>query len=433
MLSILLFRRKLLVLLILLLLAGLFVLPEGYSKTPVKVRQDTLNFKAFRGLVIDAQTKSPVVFASVYLEGTNIGTITNSEGKFLIKAPVPFGDTKIGISCLSYKSKIVSTSNWGKGVKSITLTSDIIPVKEVVIREMDPRALVESALMNIPGNYPDSAAMLTGFYRESIRKNNTYLSVGEAVLDIYKGSYKKQMDVDREKILKGRKSQFAKRKDTLMVKFMGGPTLVSYLDLAKNPGDIMGRTMLDYYDFTLNGFLQIDGRETYVIGFDQKDSVSISLYKGVVYLDVENLAIVEISFAISPKQFDQAIQYLIKKKPMGMKINLLHANYLVKYRKLGQKWVLNYVRLETGFHCKWDKKLFRSNYFITSESAITDIDYTNVIKPKYRENIKSKDIFFEKVSYFEDPDFWGANNVIEPEESIQSAIKKISRKLKRHR
>jgi len=35
----------------------------------------------------------------------------------------------------------------------------------------------------------------------------------------------------------------------------------------------------------------------------------------------------------------------------------------------------------------------------------------------------------DESSGFKDADFWGAYNVIEPEKSIESAIKKIKRKL----
>ena len=34
-----------------------------------------------------------------------------------------------------------------------------------------------------------------------------------------------------------------------------------------------------------------------------------------------------------------------------------------------------------------------------------------------------------KASGFSDPNFWGAYNIIEPEKSIESAIKKISKQL----
>ena len=36
----------------------------------------------------------------------------------------------------------------------------------------------------------------------------------------------------------------------------------------------------------------------------------------------------------------------------------------------------------------------------------------------------------KKLAHFADPDFWGEYNVIEPDQSIESAIRKLSRKLK---
>ncbi len=66
---------------------------------------------------------------------------------------------------------------------------------------------------------------------------------------------------------------------------------------------------------------------------------------------------------------------------------------------------------------------------IVSEAVITDMDSANVIKPRARESLKKTSIFSEEVSNFEDPDYWGASNIIEPESSIQEAINKISKKL----
>ena len=64
--------------------------------------------------------------------------------------------------------------------------------------------------------------------------------------------------------------------------------------------------------------------------------------------------------------------------------------------------------------------------------AVTDwekntMNYT--IKP--RERLKTTVFMIDEASGFSDPDFWGEYNVIEPEKSIESAIKKIQRQLKR--
>jgi hypothetical protein len=65
-----------------------------------------------------------------------------------------------------------------------------------------------------------------------------------------------------------------------------------------------------------------------------------------------------------------------------------------------------------------------------SEIAITDRTEEEVVKFASRERIRRGDIFMEELSAFADPDFWGDYNVIEPDQSIESAIRKLNRKLK---
>ena len=66
-----------------------------------------------------------------------------------------------------------------------------------------------------------------------------------------------------------------------------------------------------------------------------------------------------------------------------------------------------------------------------TEMAITDLDLENVTKYKFRQTSRMSDILSEQVSQFEDPDFWGVDNIIKPDESIEDAIAKLSRKMRR--
>ncbi len=391
----------------------------------------TLPFKNVYGIVYNSQDQNPVVFASVFLKGTNIGTVTNLEGKFLIKVPPSSLGDSIGISSLGFKTLYVGLDQLGTGQNRLELHPAIVPLDEVVVRHMNARELISTALWNIRKNYSDVPVMMSAFYRESIKKNRNYVSVGEAVLNVYKASYSSLIDNDRVSIFKGRKSQAVRRMDTLLVKFLGGPLVVSFLDLVRNPGDILSRNILDSYHFQVAGVLMMDGRETYEIRFDQSDTVSYPLYKGSIFLDAKTLAFTAIRFEISPKRMQQATEYLVRKKPAGLKAELIGTHYFVKYRKIGNVWYLNYVRLENEFRFKWNKKLFHSNYTFLSEAAITGISHQNVEKQRARLSLKFNDAFSDKVSDFQDPQFWGTNNIIEPESSIQSAIKKIRRKLDR--
>jgi len=82
------------------------------------------------------------------------------------------------------------------------------------------------------------------------------------------------------------------------------------------------------------------------------------------------------------------------------------------------------------FKVNWKKKLFNTNYTTMSELAITDRTDEEVIKFASRERVRPSDVFTEEVAAFADPDFWGDYNVIEPDQSIESAIRKLSRKLR---
>ena len=69
---------------------------------------------------------------------------------------------------------------------------------------------------------------------------------------------------------------------------------------------------------------------------------------------------------------------------------------------------------------------------MTAEMAVTDWE-NNITEefPKNRDRIKTNIILVDEASGFSDPDFWGEYNIIEPEKSIESAIKKIQRQLRR--
>jgi hypothetical protein len=203
------------------------------------------------------------------------------------------------------------------------------------------------------------------------------------------------------------------------------------LDMVKNPEELISEENMNYYNFFYSGLETVEDRDAYVIEFDQKNGISMSLYKGRIYIDVNTLAFSGFDFQLSPKGIDFAPDAMIKKKPVGMKIDIPGANYVVKYRVIDGRWFLNYARTEARFRCKWNRKLFRSTYTTISEMAITDIDVDSIVKYKIREAAKPSDVFSEQVGDFEDPGFWGEYNIIRPEESIEEATQKLARKLKR--
>ena len=106
------------------------------------------------------------------------------------------------------------------------------------------------------------------------------------------------------------------------------------------------------------------------------------------------------------------------------------ASYRVDYKSTPDgKWYYSYSNVQLAFRVKWRKKLFSSIYTLNIEMAVTD--WTNNFTTSLNKDnrLKPTVILSDEASGFSDPEFWGEYNIIEPEKSIESAIKKISRQL----
>lgn len=414
--------------LMLLALSTLFAVSGEESN--LKSKNDSLSYIEITGKIIDSKTEDPIVFASVVLANTSIATVTNSDGEFIIKVPKNKKDGSILFTHIGYENKLIEISNLSDGKKQIALKAISLPIDEVVIRSVDALDLISEALGKVKENYTQEPEMQTAFYRETIKQNRKYVSVSEAVMDIYKSPYKTSFDADRIKIYKGRKSRDVKKMDTVIVKLQGGPKTTLLLDIVKNPGDILSREMLEYYEFKLEGITSINNREVYSISFNQILGVEYPLYTGDIYIDIKTKAFAGLDFELSERGLPYASEVLVKKKPANLDVDIKSGHYLVRYRLENDNWYLNHVRSELTLTSKWKRKLFKSDFNLMLEMAVTDRNKENIQKFTNKESAKTSDVFAEQVSSFEDGDFWGDYNTIKPDESIEVAIEKLTKKLK---
>jgi len=410
-----------------------FTFQKALSVSPAgKKKADPQGVITLKGKVIDAETGTPLVFASISVTESNVGIITNIDGEFTLKISPELTSKNLEVSYLGYKNKTVPVSSMrDNGYKNvISLESAPIPIREVIVKPIDPEAIVEKAIMNIGRNYESVPNLMTAFYRETIRKNRTYVSIGEAVVEIFKAPYNSDMRFDGARIYKGRKSTDVEKMDTVLFKLQGGTVSVLELDIAKNTEAILTLDAMKYYDYSLTSVIEIDNKPHYVINFIQKPSVDIPLFMGNLFIEMESNAITEAEFGFNLSDKAAVSSIFIRKKPLGMEVTPEVATYRTKYREQNGKWYFAYSRAEVRFKVNWKKKLFNTYYTTMSEMAVTDRTDQEVIKFAGKEKLRYTDIFSEKVSAFTDPDFWGDYNVIEPDQSIESAIRRLSRKLK---
>jgi len=267
---------------------------------------------------------------------------------------------------------------------------------------------------------------MTGFYREYVMQRREYLSISEAVIDIFKAPYF-GMQEDQVKVFKGRKAANVKKADTLLVNLQGGPKVLLLLDIVKQPDLSIAMDNLDHYVFEFGSVVNIDDKQQWIVNFSPNPVAEGGpYYHGKLYISHDSKAITRAEFSLDLSDATLASEMFVKKKPTGLIFAPTSTSYLVTYKQQGEKYYLSYVRVDIKFRCDWKKKLFRNNYSIMSEAAITSRSDKNIIKFGSDETFKSNMVFAKKVEDFADEDFWGENNIIQPEESIENAVKKLS-------
>ena len=387
-------------------------------------------YVTIKGVLKDAKSGDKITYATISVPNTSIGTVSNSEGEFTLKVSASLQAGFFEVSHLGYATKRFSISeSTGEG-KTFYLDLQPIQLKEISVIPKDPREMVAMALRNIKKNYSQVPNMMTGFYRESIKQRRDYVSISEAIVDIYKTPYL-SMSYDQVKVFKGRKSTNVKKADTLMVQLQGGPDVALLLDVVKNTDLSIALDDLDNYQFELGSMVSMDNKLNWVVKFSPNVTKEEPLYYGTLYISQEDMAITRAEFNLDLNDEAKAAHMFIQKKPLGLLFMPTSTSYLVTYKEENGKYYLNYVRVDLKFRCDWKKRLFRNSYTIVSELAITDRHEDNIVKFTNQEQFKSSMVLSEKIGDFEDHDFWGEYNIIEPELSIQNAILKLSKSMKK--
>jgi hypothetical protein len=386
------------------------------------------------GTVVDSETRRPMVFASVSIQDIGISIVTNGEGYFTLKFPKEYVSKSVSISYLGYHTGIMPISQFIASSRPLTigLIQAALPIPMATVKPIDPLELVKEAFKKIRHNFPQEKMQMTGFYREMIRKGNTYVALSEAVVDVHKPPYAPSFTVDQVGIYKGRGSIDWARIDTVFVKFQGGIRSALDIDVVNHLFlGVLEHEVDKYYDFTLEHPVQMNDRIQYVVSFQQKPQVEDLLFRGKVYIDYETKAISRVEFNMNVENDNRATAIFIRRKPLSLRATVDYAAYMVQYRQLPEgEWAFDYSRTDLKFTAKWDRKLFRQTYTITSEMAMTEYSRQSYRIPQ-ESRVKTTDITLYRVADFEDPGFWEDYNVIEPESSIESVISRIIRQLRR--
>ena len=363
-------------------------------------------FVTISGIVKDKDSKKALENVSISIVDSHIGTVSNADGTFSLTIPATLSNGKVKAEQLGYFSNTLSLPELIRNGNRLTImmSSSAKMLKEVIVRGGKPDEIVAEALKKIPANYSPDRNLFTAFYRETIQKGKRYIGVSEAIVDVLKTPYTRQMN-----------------------NVVGGPPLPVIIDFVKNSDFLFGYDDLVYYDFSMEKPISIDDRMQYVIRFSPKVKLDYALCHGLLYIDQETLSFSKAEFELDMSDKGKATNAILRKKPRGLHFKPQEVAFTVTYRLADGVSYLNYIKTKTRFKCDWKRRLFSSGYTTYAEMVMVDRSDNPEEGISRKLAFGSNDIFYDKVTDYWDADFWNGYNIIEPTESLDKAVMKLKR------
>ncbi len=379
----------------------------------------TKSYFELAGYVVNRKG-DPLSMVNISFKNRPLGSVTNDTGEFEFKVPVAyFGDT-LFFSSLGYKIAGVPVLSSDYLIE-ITLIESSVSLPEVTIKYKDVNEIIELFMEKQKDNYFESSTLFTAFFRETIKQDDRYVNVSEAVLNILKYPYDEPFRLEHVKFIKGRKYRDVEQMKSVNFRMEGGPFYFSRIDIAryKDFFPVEGAALL--YKYKLEGLDYEYDRLVYLVSFDPVEDNGSLLYKGVFRIDTESYALISAEFELTKSSLRQSRKYLIRKESGKIKAKPYYARYSINYRPYRERWVLNKIIGELKIHI--NDKRNKSIFTAVTEMLMSDFKDAGKLKFKPSELYKSKYILTDEIKGY-DAEFWKDYNVIKPGENIENVFKK---------
>lgn len=409
----------------------LLTLPEqkAIPKSNSEIKEPEVRTLTIKGRLVDRDAGTPIDAGTVGIMNRSIGTITNAQGEFRLVLPDSLQAEEVVFSHLGYVPQTLKVALLAGRECTLALEEKVISLQEVVIRSVNPLRLLKEMMEKRKDNYADEPVFLTSFYREGVERRNRFVSLSEGVFRVYKTSYRRGANADQIKLLKMRVISNPEEQDTLTAKMKAGLDACLRLDVMKEIPDFLNPDD-ETYEYQSAGLTMVDGRVVNIVRFEQNAGIFDPLYRGSLYIDSENDALLRADFEINPRYVTHAANLFIEKKSPHLSIVPQRVNYTVTYRCWQGRHYISHVRGDLYFKVRKRRVWFSTVSLHTWFEIVTcQVDNRHpVIRFTTDETLPRRTVFAE-TQFTYDAAFWGDFNVIPPEEKLTEALSKIQLKI----
>ncbi|GAB3163329.1 S41 family peptidase [Telluribacter humicola] len=343
------------------------------------------------GKVTDKASGEAIPYATIQLLGTSIGTTTNQAGDFVFRIPATLPTPVVVFSCLGYRSIKLDFIKGDQPLLAIALEPEPVQLKEVVVKPVDPLQVIATSLERVAHNYATAPYKAEGFQREYVKADSSVIQLLEVAFRTVGTAQSQATTVLDAWYLEDKRAKAPFWNPSRGGFYTFGGTSISGIELP-GPTAFLGielkkRSDLSrYYTFEFRGMSHLDGKEVFVIDFDQKKQVRKPFLKGTLYIDAGSYAIIRLEHLVSPN----GLRHLKTHQTWGgmtistapKRLTVQQDRWVTTYKQYGEKWYLSSVVIDTEFSAALAfmglVQARQDQLRLHSERIVTHLDTTHI-------------------------------------------------------
>lgn len=440
-----------------------------------------------KNTVLEFGFENPIESASIYIQSTAIGTVSNADGNFALNIPVEHEADTLVISSIGYSTFKIAIPEYNKE-EFIYLEQAVAALDEVTI-EAEPRPktgndIMLKALEELDETMPDSSYVQKGFLRHKERNKNEFKWLIESAITVYDSGYtvpsKNHLKINVDQV---RKSYDLRNVDSLFTHYaylknktrvpLNSKNLIrdtiktealiksikwndtrvnglhnifqgklNIFRNTKNKKALFGKNILTNHQFKLDTILVDNERKLYKIeitkgeefvGLNTKGIYNEGYHaKGWVYIYYDNYAIKKLEYELIPASKAQ------KSRSKRLLNSTVNHKLIVTYKEFQDKMYPNYIYYETpklvNVGVKSQEKLTQEAltkyneerfYYTIQEILFSEVILEDDVVNKTLEKKWDADIFSAKPY---NKEFWDNYNVLLESEEDEKLINDLTKR-----
>lgn len=343
------------------------------------------------GWVKDVQTQEPLAFATVGIEGTSIGTLSNGSGFFELRIQESASGKPIAISFLGYEHVRINSEAFGENLQ-VNMKVKVIRLADVVVRPLRPEDYIKKAVKNIDQTLGKSSYGAIAYYREKFLENGAYLAFSEGVfkafyppagdtipkqyqLLLYETAenpaelqfmkeYTEKKEAKKQRKAERKGEEYEEGGGAIQASF-GGPDDIISQDLRNDLEPFLDSTKFKKYRYSFGEPVQYQDRELVSILFESKGTVEHMRSSGKIYIDLKSNAFASVEF-----EGDIVIPFVVDPIlfALGISIKNPYVEKHLRYQLVDGAWYPEY------FYIHIDVDLEKRHMFDPNEKSKFEIE-----------------------------------------------------------